>query len=384
MNITFLVLSLLFPAGIIYLTSRVKILDKIGVVLLCYLGGIAAGNIGIFPDSIVPLQSTVSEITVAFSLPLLLFSLNVKSWFKIAGKAIISMLLATVAVVAVATLAFYLVKSRGAENPYQLAGMAVGVYTGGTPNLAAIKTALNIDSNTYILFHTYDTLFGLLYILFVVSAGRKIFNRFLIPFDRIKRKIGADFVYETESVTEYKGIFSRKVLLPLGAAFLLSAAVIGISLLVSSFFPDNRSAAVTILSITTLSILLSFIPGIRNIKKTFQSGMYIIYVFCFDVASMTNMGNLIHVNYSILFFVFFSIFGSMALHALFSKIFRIDTDTFLVTSVSAICSPPFVPVVAGALKNHSVLLSGITTGIIGYAIGNYLGISLAMMLQQFH
>lgn len=72
----------------------------------------------------------------------------------------------------------------------------------------------------------------------------------------------------------------------------------------------------------------------------------------------------------------------MALHAIFYKSFKIDTDTFLITSTAAICSPPFVPIVAMALKTREILLSGLTTGLIGYAIGNYLGISLAYVFRS--
>ncbi len=385
MEIFYITLSLLFPAAVIYLTYRYKVFNTIGAVLLCYFGGIIAGNIGILPESLTPLKSSLSEVTVALSLPLLLFSMDVKSWFKIAGKAILSMLLATIAVVAVSTAAFFMVRHGGNKDAYKLAGMAIGVYTGGTPNLASIKAALNIDSSSYILFHTYDTVFSLLYIFFIVSVGQRFFNKFLIPFKKSAAGLTAgSFAYEGESVNEYRGIFSPRILLPLLGAFLLTGAVIAVSVTIGSYFPADRNAAVTILSITTLSIILSFIGKVRNIKKTFQAGMYIIYIFCFVVASMTDMRNLVHINYTILFFVSFSIFGSMALHALMCRIAGIDTDTFLVTSVSAICSPPFVPVVAGALKNPAVLLSGITTGIIGYAVGNYLGISLAMILQSLH
>ncbi|WDP89391.1 MAG: DUF819 family protein [Desulfobacter sp.] len=81
-------------------------------------------------------------------------------------------------------------------------------------------------------------------------------------------------------------------------------------------------------------------------------------------------------------YVLCCVFGSMALHGLFCRIFKIDTDTFIITSASAICSPPFVPVVAGALKNRAIILSGLTTGIIGYAVGNYLGITMAYIVKS--
>jgi uncharacterized membrane protein len=44
-------------------------------------------------------------------------------------------------------------------------------------------------------------------------------------------------------------------------------------------------------------------------------------------------------------------------------------------------SPPFVPVVAHALKNKYIIISGLIIGIIGYAIGNYLGVLLAYWIK---
>ncbi|MGB9687051.1 MAG: DUF819 family protein, partial [Rectinema subterraneum] len=62
-------------------------------------------------------------------------------------------------------------------------------------------------------------------------------------------------------------------------------------------------------------------------------------------------------------------------------LFNIDVDTMLIVSTSAICSPPFVGVVAVSLKARKLILPGITTGIIGYAVGNYLGIALAQLFK---
>jgi uncharacterized membrane protein len=44
-------------------------------------------------------------------------------------------------------------------------------------------------------------------------------------------------------------------------------------------------------------------------------------------------------------------------------------------------SPPFVPTVAGALKNKDVIISGLTIGILGYAFGTYLGILVGTVLK---
>jgi len=52
----------------------------------------------------------------------------------------------------------------------------------------------------------------------------------------------------------------------------------------------------------------------------------------------------------------------------------------MITSVAMVFSPPFVPMMAGVLKNRHIILSGLTVGIIGYAIGNYLGVLLALLL----
>ena len=135
--------------------------------------------------------------------------------------------------------------------------------------------------------------------------------------------------------------------------------------------------------ITSLGIAASFFSKIRRIEKTYQLGMYFILIFCLVVGSMANIEKLININWLIMSYIAFCIFGTFVLHALFCRIFKIDTDTFIITSISAICSPPFVPVVANALNNKQIILSGLTTGIIGYAVGNYLGITFAYVFRAF-
>ena len=76
------------------------------------------------------------------------------------------------------------------------------------------------------------------------------------------------------------------------------------------------------------------------------------------------------------------VFASLVVHALLCRLAKVDGDMFMVTSVAAVASPPFVPLIARALNNPGAMLPGMTAGVVGYAVGSYLGISLGLLLLR--
>ncbi|EIT84114.1 hypothetical protein A374_17079 [Fictibacillus macauensis ZFHKF-1] len=375
---------LLFPALIIYLCSTFPVLQRLGIAIICYLVGVAVGNSGLLPSGFGDIQATIQDVSVALALPMLLFSLDVKKWLKRADTGLFSMLLAVIAI-AVTTFILQLATHTHYADSWKLSGMAAAVYTGGTPNLAAMKAALHVDNNTYILFNTYDTVFSLLYILFMSTVARFFFQKMfrLRPFSADSQAAYSENASDIsdESVATYKKLLHGKHAFKLLAVLFIAGFILAISWGVTRFIPEDHVTEVTILLITSFGIIGSFITPLRQVKYTFHLGMYIIYLFCFTVATMTDLRVLEQLNGVILSYVVVSIFGSMLIHALLCKLFHIDSDTMIITSVSAICSPPFVPGVVSGLKNKAVLITGLVTGIIGYAIGNYLGIALALLYQ---
>ncbi|MGQ9844082.1 MAG: DUF819 family protein [Spirochaetota bacterium] len=380
LHLVFLTCFYIFiPAVIIYCCYKFPLINKIGPVLLCYIAGITLGNIGILSDNTKTIQDIGSNIAIVLGIPLLLFTINVKTWFKLAGKALLSFTLGSIAVVIVVFIG-YIIFKHSIPDAWKIAGMLIGVYTGGTPNLAAIKEALQVDSTTFVIVHTYDTVFSMLYILFLVSIAQKIFLKFLPAFSVTNDE--EKNAKTDEDIKLYGDIFTRKIFQQLIIALFLSLLVVAISLGISLVFPQQFQTMIVILALTTVAILFSLSPYVHNLKRTFQFGMYLIYIFCTIVGSMVNVDNLIHINITLLIYVFIAIFGSLLLQGILCKIFSIDADTYIITSVAGICSPPFVPVVADALHNKYIILSGITTGVIGYAIGNYLGITLGYLMSS--
>jgi uncharacterized membrane protein len=159
---------------------------------------------------------------------------------------------------------------------------------------------------------------------------------------------------------------------------LVVAAAVGLGQVIGG----TNATALVIALLATFGLLASLLPAVRALRLSYKTGMYLIYVFSFAVASMARFDALQWTDLSLLAFIFVAVFGSLALHALLARLAGIDAGTFLVTSVSAICSPAFVPLVARSLGNRELLASGIGTGIIGYAIGTRLGIAVALLRRQ--
>jgi uncharacterized membrane protein len=174
--------------------------------------------------------------------------------------------------------------------------------------------------------------------------------------------------------------FSREGLPTTLRALLVAVLLVGASVGIAELLPREWNTAAVILLLTTFAIAASFVPRVRSLHTSFSLGEYIVLIFCAVVGSMADAGQILGASPGILLFVAFTVTASLLLHLLLARLFRIDVDTMIVTSTAAICSPPFVGMVAVSIGNRAVIAAGITAGIIGYAVGNYLGVLTGIVL----
>lgn len=386
MNTTLLLITyIITPAAILWLTAKVPFLKKIGPVLLLYLVGIVLGNSGLVPDSAYDLQDLIVTIIIPLAIPLMLFSCDFKRWDI--KNAILTLITGIVAVLAAVFSGYFIFKPLIGSDPLmgaqmdKIAGMLAGVYTGGTPNLAAIKIMLGVPNETYLLIHSYDMAVSLLYLTFVLSVGIPLFRKIL----HYPAKNGVPEKHmpvDNYDENPYREFFKRANLLPLVIALSLSVGIFVIAGGLSLILPKSVQMVVVILSITSLGIAASFIKKVREIKTSYDAGMYLVYIFSMVVASMADLSKLnLSGGLYLLLYITYAIFIALGIQLLLSKIFKLDADTVLISSVSLINSPPFVPLVAAAMKNRNVIITGLTVGLVGYAVGNYLGYIISLILS---
>lgn len=370
------------PAGVLWLCRKFPFLGKIGPVLVLYLIGLIIGNIGLMPGQLPEVQDIMSNATVPLAIPLMLFGCT----FRREGtRSQILALVTGMASVVMAVIIGYLIFGGHIDEGAKVGGMLTGVYTGGTINLAALKTMLNVNDNTYILINSYDILVSFLYLTFLLTIGIRLFRRFL-PHDKtsLTSKDEEEIRKEIAKGEEnpYKGIFTKEGMRQSGILLGVTILICTISGGIALVLPDGIFMTIFILMLTTLGIAASFIKKIHNMKYSYDIGMYFIYIFCIAVASMADLSKLdMAGGLNLLGYLLVAVFGSLLLQVIFAKIFKIDSDMMVIASVTFINSPPFVPMMAAAMKNKNVLVPGLSIGILGYAAGNYLGFLISELLK---
>ena len=140
---------------------------------------------------------------------------------------------------------------------------------------------------------------------------------------------------------------------------------------------------VFILMLTTLGVVCSFIRPIRALERSYDLGMYLIYIFSLAIASMADFSSLDLVGgANQLAFMTFAVFVSLLLHAVICRLMKVDADSMVISSVAFINSPPFVPMVSAAMKNKNSLITGLAAGVAGYALGNHFGVIMERILSN--
>jgi len=390
MSTLIMILVILFIPRIIMLASeKLSFLKTVGPVFICYVTGFLLSTPLKNAGADMTLASDISSVLVLVGMPLILFSADLPALKKLAKPMLISFGMDTIAVVAVAIASFFLFKNI-LPNAHNISGMLVGTYTGGTPNMIAIGHGLNAGPERIMLLQTADMIGGGIYFFMLLSIMPRALKKVLPEYQPVGSYDPEEAKYYAEtfsggkqSVKPFKAFMSRVGLVSVSIVCVLIS--MGICLLLPSQYGNTGLAklgeytALIMLLVTTFGILLSFVKKIRFAPGSYSSGQYFLLMFsvgmglCFDISAVSNslilLGMLLLIQ-----------FGTVLLHIIMAKIWKIDYHTMIITSTAGVFGPAFIIPVANALHNDEIILPGILCGILGYAIGNYLGIGVGQLL----
>lgn len=362
------------PYLLINLQEKVKFIKTIGPILFCYAVGIIWANSGLPLDA--SLSDTVSSVLIPIAIALILLNSDFMTIKKNVKKTGLSFLILCISILSIA--AFSVVVFPNVYENTKIASMLVGCYTGGTPNLFAIGYGLNTDKNTIIVANLADQVMGGMYFLFICTLAKPILTKLTKQVSVAAKKTN----YEKESIISKTSLSTKEKIKQGVVALLIGIGALGASIGISFLLTKQATnVAVIMVSVSVIAVTLSFVKKIRQNQISYPLGQYFIYVFSIAVGSLADIKLIVGQSVQVLGMVAFVLFATMLLHFIISLLFKIDVDTIIITSIAGIFGPAFIIPTAKAIKNEGVILIGIATGLLGYAIGNFMGFGLYELLK---
>lgn len=351
--------------------------------MILYAIGMIIGNLPLNIPEMAMAQEIATSASIPLAIPMMLFCCRfTRNDASTQLKVVISGFLS----VAIAVVIGYILFGKQIPEGDKIGGIMSGMYTGGMLNAAAIQAIFNVQEQNYIMMCSYDIVISFLYLVFLVSIGYKMFRRLYgekgnASLTESEREDLEKQIAEAKR-NPYQGLWSKSGLKELAKILGYTIIVVGLAAASTLPFDPKWFMVIFILVLSTLGVVFSFFKPVRKLERSFDIGMYLIYIFSIAMASMADFSELsLADGLNQILFLTITVFGSLLLHAIFCRVMRVDADSMVVSSVSFINSPPFVPMMVAVLKNKKTLIVGLGAGIMGYALGNHFGVLMASLLE---
>lgn len=397
MNILIIIIQILIIFLLPYLLIKLrekKVIKTFGTIGAAYFIGIMISLLlflfrkaGVSITLDADVSQVCSYLAIGVAIPMLLFSTNLKTVKKLSKKVMISFGLMMASVVAVSIIVGFSMKGVLPSSNI-LSGMAVGLYTGGTPNLNAIGSIFGLSGQTIALANLSDMIIGGIFYVFLLIACKPLLSKILK-----EEKIGY-YTCDTEGVRNIDTISTEgvkakplfvSILSALGVAVL--GAGIGILLWYILGAKDGKMFDYLVPSVmitaTILGLICSCSKRLRETKGNNLVGHYLILVFSVALAMSLNFED-IGKGTLYIFLMYASVtIGTFILHTLLCKIFKVDVDCAMVTLTAGLYGPAFIPAITKQIKNEDLTAAGLICGSFGYAIGTFIGLAVGLFMGIF-
>lgn len=336
--------------------------QRLGVTMLVLLLGVAVRNgLGWQPDARVsgwisgPLTSlAIAELLLAIRLKTLL--LRARPLLLLFGVVV----LATVVGVVVGAVA--LAQPLGDQRSV-LMGLYTATFSGGSLNLVAVGRILNPPDALLALATATDQIVFTLWFALSMGLGRR---------DRLKTSLPTPPPLALSPPTTQAQPAGRDWLL----AMLWGLAAVGLSHGLSQGLVWIGVGVPFILVLTTVAVLAAQLPGPRTRRSCPGLGQFLIQPFFVVVGLSTPLAGVFSEGLWILVYAAIVV-GTHAVVVLALARCRVPMAEMLVASQAAIGGPSTALALATSLERDDLAVPGVALGLLGYAIGTYLGVVMA-------
>jgi uncharacterized membrane protein len=258
------------------------------------------------------------------------------------------------------------------DETWKLAGVTTGTYSGGSLNFVAVGRELGLPPSLFAAATAADNIvtaiwFGatLLLPLWLSKGGQRV--------DEMPEKTPGRTASSLPSIHEAPALR----VLDVTALFALGFTLIWASGRLSAAVP----AVPSVLWLTTLALAVGQIPAVRRLSGAMLLGTVALHLFFTLMGISSRVSEIASVGPQVLYLMAIVVgVHGLVLYGI-GKLARLSPATLSVASQAAIGGPTTAMAMAIARRWPALILPGMAVGLLGYAVGNYLGFGIAYLTR---
>lgn len=356
--------------------QKYNAVKTLGPALTVIILGIILSNLKIVPVDD-PVYGWISKYAVPVSMVIMLMTVDIKSMLKLSKEPLLAI---GIAVFSVSLMAFIfgLVFAGKIDEGWKVAGMFVGTYTGGSSNLTAIATGLDVSKNTLAAANAADYVIGIptligLFALPAILKKSKKFNEFW-PYSFNNDELSKDDGTELMGSKEWS---IKDIAWMLGLGFIVTE----IATIIAGYFPQGLQSAARILMVTTIGIIVAQNKHVKKLRGNLDLGLYVALLFLSTIGFAVDLSQFVGSAFYITIFCFCVVIGCLLLHLGITRLFKLKYEYVVLSIVGAIADGSTAALIASSAQWKSLVSIAIVMGALGGVMGNYVGIAVAYAIK---
>lgn len=368
-----------------WLDYKIPAMGKLGASLLALVLGALLSNFGLIPGAS-PVYDTIAGPVTMLAIAWLLLAVNVSDLRRAGPHMVGAFVLAALGTALGAFVGAFVFADFLGENTWKLAGTLTGTYSGGSVNFVAVGNGVGLPASLFAGATAADATTTGIWLAATLMLPTWI-GRFYpaVPTSALEVDGAAAghaqhpfFLKESISTLDLAKLMAAALLLLAGSQLL--AEWLG-GLAETGRIPGWLGSIPAVLWLTTCALMLGHTKWFHRPAGAMQLGTLALHFFFVVIGAWSRVSEIMAVGVEVFFYTLLII----AVHGLVvfgvGRLVRIDVGSLAVASQAAVGGPSSALAVAVSRKWPGLVLPGIIVGLIGYAVGNYLGFGVAYLLR---
>jgi uncharacterized membrane protein len=372
--IFFVLAAIVFVA--LRLEARLPLFRSLGAGLVSLLLGMLLSNTGLIAGESTTYQ-LLSRTGVSLGVVFILLSVDIKSVIQAGPRMLGAFGLGALGtVIGTMTASFFLADTIGAEI-WKLSGQYTGTYIGGGVNFAALAQT----------FDTSNSLFSAAVAADVALTAVWMATCLAVPVLLGRPRRNHETPAPVTPPPEKRPMTLEHRLYESGRSVrivdLAALATIGVGALWLSRRLESASGVPSVLWLTTLGLAAAQVRVIRDLPASALVGNYLVMLFLAGNGAQSVLANILKVGPGVFYFALITV----ALHGLVifgvGRLAGLDFGTLAIASQANVGGAASAMAMASARGYMDKLLPGIAVGLLGYAVGNYIGFAVGTFVRSW-